>query len=168
MGPPGAVDREFVYIEFVFFPFVLLLPSLFLLLSCCFFLLSSCFFRVVSSFSLVASFVLVGLSCGAPHTSRAWVWGVCQSSKYLFQRTTTHSTAQTKPPRCTIVAPRCTNVAPSVAPRCANVAPQINPEAPPSQVGFFFGSRSGVNPCLPPWRTFGNLRVPSWSFWAFP
>ena len=58
MGPPGAVDREFVYIDFVFFPFVLLLPSLFLLLSCCFFLLSSCFFRVACSFSLPASFVL--------------------------------------------------------------------------------------------------------------
>ena len=59
MGPPGAVDREFVYIEFVFFPFVLLLPSLFLLLSCCFFLLSSCFFRVACSFSLPASVVLL-------------------------------------------------------------------------------------------------------------
>ena len=59
MGPPGAVDREFVYIDFVFFPFVLPLPSLFLLLSCCFFLLSSCFFRVASSFSLLASFVLL-------------------------------------------------------------------------------------------------------------
>ena len=123
MGPPEAVDREFVYMEpFVFLvscwffllsscffrvvssfclvaSFVLLLPFLFLFLLCWFFLLSSCFFRVVSSFSLVASFVLLGLSCGAPHTSRAWVWGVCQSSKYLFQRTTTHSNAQTKPPR---------------------------------------------------------------------
>ena len=35
MGPPGAVDREFVYIDFVFFSF-----------------------RVASSFSLLASFVL--------------------------------------------------------------------------------------------------------------
>ena len=34
MGPPEAVDREFVYIEFCFcFPFVLVLPSFFLLLS---------------------------------------------------------------------------------------------------------------------------------------
>ena len=41
MGPPEAVDREFVYIEFCFcFLFVLVLPSFFLLLSCCFFLLS--------------------------------------------------------------------------------------------------------------------------------
>ena len=60
MGPPEAVDREFVYIEFCFcFPFVLVLPSFFLLLSCWFFLLSSCIFCVASSFSLLASFVLL-------------------------------------------------------------------------------------------------------------
>ena len=66
MGPPGAVDREFVYRDFVYSSsffllpsFVLVLPSLFLHLLCCFFLLSSCFFCVASSFSLPASFVLL-------------------------------------------------------------------------------------------------------------
>ena len=59
MGPPGAVDREFVFRNFVYSSsffllasFMLVLPSLFLHLLCCFFLCSSCF-------SLLASFVLL-------------------------------------------------------------------------------------------------------------
>ena len=48
MVPRSSVDREFVYIDFVF-----------VFLSCWCFLLSSCFCRVASSFSLLASFVLL-------------------------------------------------------------------------------------------------------------
>ena len=60
MGPPEAVDREFVYIDFVF-----------VFLSCWCFLLSSCFCRVASSFSLLASFLLLlPLPKGPPGTPK--------------------------------------------------------------------------------------------------
>ena len=60
MGPPEAVDREFVYIDLVF-----------VFLSCWCFLLSSCFCRVASSFSLLASFLLLlPLPKGPPGTPK--------------------------------------------------------------------------------------------------
>ena len=94
MGPPGAVDREFVYIDFVFFPFVLLLPSLFLLLSCCFFLLSSCFFRVASSFSLPASVVLL-----LPSLFLLLLCWLHLGSQSLLQASQSLSKAPRRPPK---------------------------------------------------------------------
>ena len=81
MGPPGAVDREFVYRDFVYSSsffllasFVLVLPSLFLHLLCCFFLLSSCFCCVGSILahlkeSCIVCFILVSSTAATRHHS---------------------------------------------------------------------------------------------------